>query len=169
MSQATADVVVPHRDTDYLALHQALADASQSYDLSGGCPINPLHLLILPDEVDPSDHRDWVAAFIDNTLLPLCSLILCEADKQLSKPEEAYLMHVLRRVYGERGITSEAIRRDPAMVRGPMPTFADVIAMIGGTAASDDMMRLSLLERLEKASYLFGGQTRISLEKPLTV
>lgn len=169
MSQGIADVVVLDRDNDYLALHQALGEESQWDDLSGGCPINPLDLLILPDEVDPSDHRDRVAAFIDNTLLPLCSLILCEADKQLSKPEEAYLMHVLRRVYAERGLTADAIRRDPAMVRGPMPTFADVIAMIGGTAASDDMMRHSLLERLEKASYLFGGQTRISLEKPLTV
>lgn len=135
----------------------------------GGCPINPLDLFILLEELSPDDRHDLVATCIDNTLLPLCSLILCEAGKELAPLEEAYLMHVLRCVYAERGLTTDAIRRDPAILAGPMPTFADVIAMIARTPASDDMMRQSLLTRLEKASYLFSGQTSISLEKPLTV
>lgn len=75
-----------------------------------------------------------------------------------------------KRSYEACDITSEAIRRDPATLLLPAPTLADFLAMIRRTPASSEGMRQSLLERLEKASYLFAaGQTGISIEKPLTI
>src|SRR5260370_37802968 len=107
--------------------------------------------------------------YIDTQLLVGLTLLICDADTRLSKIEEAYLMHVARAAYAARGITSEAIRHDPSTLLRPMPTLADFIETTKQTPASSTSMQVSLVERLEKASYLFSGQTSMSIDKPLTI
>ena len=78
-------------------------------------------------------------------------------------------MHVARDCYATCGITSEAIRSQPETLLLPMPTLSDFIETMKQTPASTASMSESLIERLEKASYLFSGQTSVSIEKPLTI
>jgi hypothetical protein len=169
MGMGIADVVVLDRDDDYLPLHEFLRNESQRYNLARGCPINFFDIPFGPQEVDPDDPSDLLAEYIDNQLLVGLTLLICDADTRLSKIEEAYLMHVARNAYAAKGITSEAIRRDPSTLLCPMPALADFIETMRATPASSAAMQASLVERLEKASYLFSGQTSVSLEKPLTV
>jgi predicted DNA-binding protein (UPF0251 family) len=169
MGMGIADVVVLDRDDDYLPLHEFLRNESQRYNLARGCPINFFDIPFGPQDVDPDDPGDLLAEYIDNQLLVGLTLLICDADTRLSKIEEAYLMHVARAAYAAKGITSEAIRHDPSTLLRPMPTLADFIETMKVTPASSAAMQASLIERLEKASYLFGGQTSISLDKPLTV
>ncbi len=169
MGMGIADVVVLDRDDDYLPLHEFLGSESQRVVLARGCPINFFDIPFGPQDVDPDDPGDLLAEYIDNQLLVGLTLLICDVDTRLSKIEEAYLMHVARAAYAAKGITSEAIRHDPATLLRPMPTLADFIETMKVTPASSAAMQASLIERLEKASYLFGGQTSISLEKPLTV
>jgi hypothetical protein len=170
MGMGIADVVVLDRDDDYLPLHEELAGESQHYNLARGCPINFFDIPFGPQDVDPDDSSDLLAEYIDNQLLTGLTLLICDTDTQLSKIEEAYLMHVARAAYAAKGITSEAIRHDPRTLLRPMPTLTDFIEMMRATPASSEAMQASLIERLERASYLFiKGQTSISLEKPLTV
>jgi hypothetical protein len=169
MGMGIADVVVLDRDNDYLPLHKFLLNESQRYNLARGCPINFFDLPFGPKDVDQDDPGDLLAEYIDNQLLVGLTLLICDADTRLSKIEEAYLMHVARNAYAAKGITSEAIRHDPSTLLRPMPTLADFIETMKATPASSTAMQASLIERLEKASYLFSGQTSISLEKPLTV
>jgi hypothetical protein len=169
MGLGIADVVVLDRDDDYLPLHEFMRNESQRYNLARGCPINFFDIPFGPKDVDPDDPGDLLAEYIDNQLLVGLTLLICDADTRLSKIEEAYLMHVARAAYTTKGITSEAIRHDPATLLRPMPTLADFIGTMKAAPASNEGMRASLIERLEKASYLFSGQTSISLEKPLTV
>jgi predicted DNA-binding protein (UPF0251 family) len=169
MGMGIADVVVLDRDDDYLPLHEFLRSESQRYNLARGCPINFFDIPFGPQDVDPDDPGDLLAEYIDNQLLVGLTLLICDADTRLSKIEEAYLMHVARAAYAAKGITSEAIRHDPKTLLRQMPTLADFIETMKVTPASSAAMQASLIERLEKASYLFGGQTSISLEKPLTV
>jgi len=168
MGMGIADVVVLDRDDDYLPLHEFLRNESQRYNLARGCPINFFDIPFGPQDVDPDDPSDLLAEYIDNQLLVGLTLLICDADTRLSKIEEAYLMHVARAAYTAKGITSEAIRHDPSTLLRSMPTLADFIETMKATPASNEGMRASLIERLEKASYLFSGQTSISLEKPLT-
>jgi hypothetical protein len=169
MGMGIADVVVLDRDDDYLPLHEFLRDESQRYNLARGCPINFFDIPFAPSDVDPDDPGDLLAEYIDNQLLVGLTLLVCDEDTRLSKIEEAYLMHVARAAYAAKGITSQAIRHEPSTLLRPMPTLADFIEMTRATPASSATMQSSLIERLEKASYLFVGQTSISLEKPLTV
>ncbi len=169
MGMGIADVVVLDRDDDYLPLHEFLRNESQRYNLARGCPLNFFDIPFGPQDVDPDDPGDLLAEYIDNQLLAGLTLLICDADTRLSKIEEAYLMHVARNAYAAKGITSEAIRHDPGTLLCPMPTLSDFIETMKATLASSEGMRASLIERLEKASYLFGGQTSVSLEKPLTV
>jgi hypothetical protein len=169
MGMRIADVVVLDRDDDYLPLHEFLRNESQRYNLARGCPINFFDIPFGPQDVDPDDPSDLLAEYIDNQLLVGLTLLICDADTRLSKIEEAYLMHVARNAYAAKGITSEAIRHDPRTLLRPMPTLADFIETMKSTPASSEAMQDSLIERLEKASYLFVGQTSVSLEKPLTV
>lgn len=165
-----ADVVVLDRDDDYLPLHRyAGGEESQRYNLARGCPINFFDLPYAPADVDPDDPTDLLAEFIDNQLLVGLTLLVCDAGASLDKREESYLMHVARRAYAAQGITSEAIRQDPGILLGPMPTLSEFIETMRATPASNEAIQLSLLERLEKASYLFAGQTSASIEKPLTI
>ena len=98
------------------------------------------------------------------------SLLVTDEETRLSKGEEAYLMSVARAVYAAKEITSEAIQQKPETLLLPAPTLADFLATMRTMPASSESMRQSLLERLEKAAYLFqGGQTSISLERPLTI
>ena len=169
MGMGIADVVVLDRDDDYLPLHEFLRNESQRYNLARGCPLNFFDIPFGPKDVDPDDPGDLLAEYIDNQLLTGLTLLICDVDTRLSKIEEAYLMHVARNAYAAKGITNEAIRHDPGTLLRPMPTLSDFIEMTHATPASSEGMHASLIERLEKASYLFGGQTSVSLEKPLTV
>ncbi len=169
MGMGIADVVVLDRDDDYLPLHEFLRNESQRYNLARGCPINFFDIPFGPQDVDPDDPGDLLAEYIDNQLLAGLTLLICDADTRLSKIEEAYLMHVARNAYAAKGITSEAIWHDPGTLLCPMPTLSDFIETMKAIPASSEVMHASLIERMEKASYLFGGQTSVSLEKPLTV
>ncbi|GHO50837.1 VirB4 family type IV secretion system protein [Ktedonospora formicarum] len=165
-----ADVVVLDKDDDYLALHDALHGESQRYNLARSCPINLFDLPFGPGAIDPDDPADMLAEFFDNSLMTGLTLLVAEEDTPLTRSEEAYLMAIARATYADKGITHDALRRHPETALFPAPTLADFIAMMRSIPASSESMRQSLLERLEKASYLFqGGQTSISLETPLTI
>lgn len=165
-----ADVVVLDKDDDYLPLHEKLHGESQRYNLARGCPINLFDLPFGPQDVDPDDPADLLAEFCDNVLLTGLALLVTDDETRLSKSEEAYLMQVARATYASKGITSEAICRDPTTLLRPAPTLTDFIERMKSIPASAEGMRQSLLERLEKASYLFqGGQTSIAIDKPLTI
>ena len=167
---ALADVVVLDRDDDYLALHEALGGESQRYNLARSCPLNLLDIPFAPADVDPNDPADILAEFFDNYLITGLSLLLTDEETKLSKGEEAFLIQVARRTYGSVGITSEAIRHNPDTLLLPAPTLPDFIEMMKSMPTSSEGMRQSLLERLEKASYLFqASHTEVSLEKPLTI
>ncbi|GHP00761.1 hypothetical protein KSF_108080 [Reticulibacter mediterranei] len=169
MGMGIADVVVLDRDDDYLPLHIYLDGESQRYNLARGCPINFFDLPYAPSDVDADDPADLLSEFIDNSLLAGLTLLLCDAETRLSKIEEAYLMHVARLAYAEAGITSEAIRSHPETLLRPMPTLAAFTQMMKQTPASSPSMQASLIERLEKAAYLFSGQTSVAIDKPLTI
>lgn len=169
MGLGIADVVVLDRDDDYQPLHDYLGEESQRYNLARGCPINMFDIPYGPSDVDPDDPSDLLSEFIDNSLLAGLTLLLCDADAGLSKIEEAYLMHVARNAYAHASITSEAIRSNPETLLRAMPTLADFIEDMKRTPALSDSLQASLIERLEKASYLFSGQTSVAIDKVLTV
>ncbi len=150
-----ADVCVLDRADDYLCLHQALPGESQRYNLARKCPINLFDLPFGPSDVDPDDPADLLGEFFHHMLIHGLSLLASDEESKLSKNEEAYLLSVARATYAQCGMTSAAIRSDPATLLVP---------------ASSESLRRSLLERLESAAYLFeGGHTSISLSKPLTI
>jgi hypothetical protein len=169
MGLRIADVVVLDRDDDYLPLHEALPGESQRYNLARSCPINLLDIPHGPDDVDPDDPADLLSEFIDNHLMTGLALLIADAETKLTKGEEAYLTQVTRATYAAVGITSETIRLDPDVLLKPAPTLADLIATMKTMPASSESMRQSLLERLEKAAYLFTGPTSISISRPLTI
>ncbi|GHO82320.1 hypothetical protein KSZ_03260 [Dictyobacter formicarum] len=170
MGLGLADVVVLDKDDDYLPLHEAMPGESQRYSLARSCPINLFDIPFGPADVDPEDPADILAEFFDNALMTGLALLVTDEESRLTKGEEAYLMTVARATYAECGITSEAIRRNPETLLKPPPTLADFIKKMQTMPTSSESMRQSLLERLEKASYLFqAGQTSVSLEKPLTI
>ena len=169
MGLGLADVCVLDKDNDYLALHEKLQGESQRYDLARSCPINPFDIPFGPWDVDPDDPADLLSEFFDNTLMTALALLITDEDTRLTKGEEAYLMSVARATYAAQGITSEKIRYAPDTLLLPAPTLGDFIAKMQTTPASSESMRQSLLERFEKAAYLFQGPTSISLEKPLTI
>jgi len=164
-----ADVVVLDRDDDYLEWHRSAPDETQRINLARGCPINFFALPFAPADVDPDDPADLLAEFLDNSLLVGLALLVCDVGSPLTKGEEAFLMHVARVMYAAFGITSETIRHHPDILLGAMPTLSDFLTQMQQTSASSEPMRASLFERLEKAAYLFNGQTSVSLEKPLTI
>jgi Helicase HerA, central domain len=170
MGLGIADVVVLDKDDDYLPLHEEMKGESQRYNLARTCPINLFDLPFGPDAVDPDDSTDMLAEFFDTSLVTGLSLLVTDEETTLSKREEAYLISVARATYADRGITSDALRQNPDTVLLPAPTLADFLAKMQTLPASSEGLRQSLLERLEKAAYLFpAGQTSISLEKPLTI
>ena len=169
MGLGIADVVALDRDDDYLPLHEALPGESQRYNLARSCPINLLDIPYGPADVDADDPADLLSEFIDNHLMTGLALLVADAETKLTKGEEAYLTQVARATYAAKGITSEAIRLDPEVLLSPAPTFADLIATMKTMPASAENMRQSLLERLEKAAYLFSGQTSIAINRPLTI
>jgi hypothetical protein len=170
MGLAIADVVVLDKDDDYLPLHEEMKGESQRYNLARNCPINLFDIPFGPDDIDPDDSADILAEFFDNSLVTGLSLLVTDEETKLSKSEEAYLISVARATYTDRGITNEAIQQNPDTLLLPTPTLTDFIAKMHAIGASSESMRQSLLERLEKAAYLFpAGQTSISLEKPLTI
>jgi hypothetical protein len=165
-----ADVVVLDKDEDYLPLHEALRGESQRYQLARGCPINLFDLPYGPEDVAPDDPADLLGEFLDNDLLTALALLVTDEERRLTKDEETYLMKVARATYASRGLTTEAIRAHPATLLVPAPTLADFIEAMQSTPALSSSLQQSLLDRLEKASYLFqGGATSISLDKPLTI
>jgi hypothetical protein len=117
----------------------------------------------------PMNPADLLAEFFDNGLMTALALLVTDEETRLSKSEEAYLMIVARATYAAKGITTEKIRHAPETLLLPAPILADFLAQIREMPASSEQMRQSLLERLEKAAYLFQGPTSISLEKPLTI
>ena len=169
MGLGIADVAVLDKDDDYIYLAEELQDECQRYDLARGCPINMFDIPYGPGDVDKQDPADLFSEFLEHSLIPALSLLLTDANTKLSPIEEAYLMQVARATFAQKGITSEAVMADPGTLLRPMPTLSDFIATMRGVPASSEAMKLSLLERLERAKYLFSGQTSISLEKPLTI
>jgi Helicase HerA, central domain len=169
MGLGMADVCVLDKDNDYLALHEELPGESQRYNLARNCPINPFDIPFGPEDVNPDDPADLLAEFFDNALMTALALLVTDEETKLTKGEEAYLMSVARATYADEGITSEKIRQFPDTLLLPAPTLADFTVKMRTLPASSESMRQSLLERLEKASYLFHGSTSVSLEKPLTI
>lgn len=169
MGLGLADVCVLDKDDDYLGLHTELRGESQRYDLARRCPLNPFDIPFGPADVDPDDPADLLAEFFDNGLMTALALLVTDEETRLSKSEEAYLMTVARATYAAKGITAETIRQVPETLLLPAPILADFLARMREMPASSEPMRQSLLERLEKATYLFQGPTSISLEKPLTL
>ena len=166
MGLGIADVVVLDKDDDYLPLHEELGDESQRYNLARGCPINLFDIPYGPQDVDP---QDLFSEFLENSLMTALSLLVTKAGTELSNIEEAYLMRVGRATFAAKGITSESIMSDPTTLLRPVPTLSDFIATMRQTPASDEAKKQSFIERLERATYLFSGQTSISIEKPLTI
>src|SRR5205823_2600918 len=166
MGLGIADVVVLDKDDDYLPLHEELGDESQRYNLARGCPINLFDIPYGPQDVDP---QDLFSEFLENSLMTALSLLITKAGTELSNIEEAYLMQVGRATFAAKGISSESIMSDPTTLLRPVPTLSDFIATMRQTPASDEAKKQSFIERLERATYLFSGQTSISIEKPLTI
>jgi Helicase HerA, central domain len=169
MGLGIADVCVLDKDDDYLPLHEELGDESQRYNLARGCPINLFDIPYSPQDVDLQDPQDLFSEFLENSLMTALSLLVTKAGTELSNIEEAYLMQVGRATFAAKGITSESIMSDPTTLLRPMPTLSDFIATMRQTPASDEAKKQSFIERLERATYLFSGQTSISIEKPLTI
>lgn len=164
-----ADIVVLDKDDDYLRLHEELAGESQRYDLACGCPVNMFDIPYGPSDIDKADPQDLFSAFLDNSLMTALSLIIADAEKKVTNIEEAYLLQVARATYAAKGITSATIMSDPTTLLRPVPTLADFIATMRLTPTADEAMKQSLIEQLERAVYLFSGQTSVSIEKPLTI
>jgi len=169
MGLGIADVVVLDKDDDYLPLHEELGDESQRYNLARGCPINLFDIPYGPQDVDLQDPQDLFSEFLENSLMTALSLLVTKAGTELSNIEEAYLVQVGRVTFAAKGITSESIMSDPTTLLRPVPTLSDFIATMRQTPASDEAKKQSFIERLERATYLFSGQTSISIEKPLTI
>ncbi len=161
-----ADAVVLDRDGDYDAIHDYLQGESQRFNLAGACPMNIMDLPYGPADVNPDDPIDILAEGIDNHLLIGLSLLYGET---LTKAQEAFLAHAAREAYAAKGITLEAIRRDPQTLLREPPVFADLLAAMKQVPASSEPMRQALLERFEHVAYLFPGQTTIEISCPLTI
>jgi Helicase HerA, central domain len=167
--QGIADVVVLDKDDDYLPLHQALGEESQRFDLARGCPINVFDIPYGPQDVNPDDPDDLFSEFLNNALITGLTLLVTDSEQELSKIEEAFMLQVARATYAKRGITSESIMANPSTLLRPMPTLSDYLATMRETPSADKAKKQSLIERFERASYLFSGQTSVSIDKPLTV
>ena len=161
-----ADAVVLDRDGDYDAIHDYLQGESQRFNLAGACPMNIMDLPYGPADVNPDDPIDILAEGIDNHLLIGLSLLYGET---LTKAQEAFLAHAAREAYAAKGITLEAIRRDPQTLLREPPVFADLLVAMKQVPASSESMRQALLERFEHVAYLFPGQTTIEISCPLTI
>ena len=161
-----ADAVVLDRDGDYDAIHEYLRGESQRFNLAGACPLNIMDIPYGPADVDLADPIDLMAECIDNHLLIGLALLYGET---LTKAQEAFLTHAARETYAAKGITMEAIRRDPQTLLREPPVFADLIATMKEIPASSESMRQALLERFEQVAYLFPGQTTVRLSCPLTI
>ncbi len=166
LSAKIADAVVLDRDGDYDAIHEYLRGESQRFNLAGACPINLLDIPYGPADVNLDDPIDLMAEFIDNHLLLGLALLYGET---LTKSQEAFLTHAAREAYAAKGITMEAIRRDPQTLLREPPVFADLIAAMKDVPASSETMRQALLERFENVAYLFPGQTTVQINCPLTI
>lgn len=161
-----ADAVVLDRDGDYDAIHDYLRGESQRFNLAGTCPVNLMDIPYGPADVALDDPTDLLAEFVDNHLLIGLALLYGEP---LTKAQESFLTHAAREAYAARGITIEAIRRDPTTLLREPPVFADLLATMKAVPASSASMRQALLERFENIAYLFPGQTTISISHPLTI
>jgi hypothetical protein len=166
LSAKIADAVVLDRDGDYDAIHEYLRGESQRFNLAGACPINLLDIPYGPADVNLDDPIDLMAEFIDNHLLIGLALLYGET---LTKSQEAFLTHAAREAYAAKGITIEAIRRDPQTLLHEPPVFANLIAAMKNVPASSETMRQALVERFENVAYLFPGQTTVQIHCPLTI
>jgi hypothetical protein len=161
-----ADAVVLDRDGDYDPIHEYLRGESQRFNLAGPCPLNPLDIPYGPADVRLDDPVDLMAEFIDNHLLIGLSLLYGEP---LSKAQEALLAHAARETYAARGVTIQAIRREPETLLRKPPIFADLLEAMKAVPASSAAMRQALLERFEQVAYLFPDQTSVQMDRPLTI
>jgi hypothetical protein len=161
-----ADAVVLDRDGDYDAIHEYLQGESQRFNLAGACPVNIMDIPYGPADVDLADPIDLMAEYIDNHLLIGLALLYGEP---LTKAQEAFLTHAAREAYAAKGITMEAIRRDPQTLLREPPVFAELIAAMKDIPSSSESVRQALLERFEQVAYLFPGQTTVEINCPLTI
>jgi hypothetical protein len=166
LSLGVADGVILDRDGDYDLLHEHLGSESQRFNLAGRCPINLFDLPYGPGDVSPVDPGDVLAeAFAQHVLVGL-ALVYGEP---FTRTQEAYLTHVLREMFAQRGITSEAIHRDPNTLLAPAPVFADFLHALHTIPAPSKEIRTALCERFETVSPLFPGATSVSISTPLTI
>lgn len=161
-----ADAVVLDRDGDYDAIHDDLKGESQRFNLAGTIPINLLDIPYGPSDVNPADKIDLLAEFIDNHLLVGMALLYGEA---LSQAQESFLTAAARTAYARRGITCEAMWRDPNTLLKEPPVFAELLAAMRDIPAASETVRAALIERFENVAYLFAGQTTVHLGTPLTI
>jgi hypothetical protein len=161
-----ADAVVLDRDGDYDTIHEYLRGESQRFNLAGACPLNIMDLPYGPADVELADSIDLLAESIDNHLLIGLSLLYGEP---FTKAQEAFLAQAARTAYAAKGITSEAIRREPQTLLCESPVFADLLTAMKDVPASSESDRVALLERFEHVAYLFPGQTTIQIRCPLTI
>ncbi len=171
MGTGEIDVLVLDKDDDFLALHTYLGEAeSQRFDLAQGCHMNPLELPFGPlDAREAEPGTDLVSEFIDNHLMAFYNILLADVGTVLSRDHEAFLYQLTLTCLAEKGITGEEIRRDPNTLLRPAPSFADLLRTAHDMRAPTRDMKFALIERLERVSYLFKGETSMQVNRPLTV
>jgi hypothetical protein len=139
---------------------------SQRFNLAGSCPINLFDLPYGPEDVNLDDPADLLSeAFAQHVLVGLALLY----GEPFTRTQEAYLTHILREMFARRGITSEAIRRDPNTLLTPAPVFADFLRALHTISAPTKEIRTALCERFETVAPIFPGETTVSISTPLTI
>jgi hypothetical protein len=161
-----ADAVVLDKDGDYDAIHTFLGQASQRFNLSGSIPLNLLTLPYGPEDVDRTERVDLLAEFIENYALIGLALLYRE---EFSQAQEAFLSVALRETFARKGITTEAIWKNPQTLLHKPPVFSDLIAVMKEIPAATEALRHSLVERFEHVTYLFHEQEEIAIDTPLTI
>jgi ABC-type dipeptide/oligopeptide/nickel transport system ATPase component len=166
-----ADGVVLDKDDDYLKLVNYLGPAeSQWFNLARGCPINPLDVPFSPRDARTAEPgTDLLSEFVNNDLMAFYTLLLAPPGSLLSREYEAFLYQLTLACLAEQGLTKEEIWRSPEALERPSPTFADLLKTAQGQRAPTREMRFGLIEQLEKVSYLFRGETSVTVNRPLTV
>jgi hypothetical protein len=162
------DACIIDRDDDYAPLAEALKGESQRIFLSRGCPLNPFDLPYTPEDLSEDDrHSDLLADHIDNNIMAFLSMMV--ADTNLSRDEEAILHAGMLSTYERAGISSDAIKADAQALMRPAPIFTDLSKALKDMQVGKKERRFSLIDRLEKCSHFFKGETSISLKHPLTI
>jgi hypothetical protein len=163
----TLDWVVIDQGTDYDLIAEGLGEECQVINLTQGGQINPLDLPFVPADVHARGREgDLLSEHIDNHLMSFLGLLVATKEVPLSKLEEAHLYAALVETYAQAGITSDGIRAEPRTLLRPAPLLRNLIETLKTWDKGDPY---SLIERLERPSYLFKHPTGVAINRPLTV